>query len=300
MTTQISERLQRLISIAEDLTPAGLDADAYNRDVWTFFERELGDGVLERADAFALAAELGGLMDGNASILDIGRADCGGDGTDLVLEIRESILWSVLHMSADARAERAFRAGIANEAQRLAEEPIPGWVVPGAHVRFRRDVDRFPQTVIKAGATGVVAYIESEGSVYVRLDHEDGNLDEWGNCCVWYPEKISGPPSQLSELAEDIEPTGATHYLCDGMSAPIPCTRQDPYGPERGHYAVFRGLGEAPGDGYVLRPVSAIGVEAYRRALPDAATHADLDLGLFAIPVTPAGCWEPGRWDGPE
>lgn len=53
-------------------------------------------------------------------------------------------------------------------------------VARGDRVRFKAQLDIYPFTVVKAGSTGTVMYINRH-VVAIRLDHYDDNLDEWDN-----------------------------------------------------------------------------------------------------------------------
>lgn len=50
----------------------------------------------------------------------------------------------------------------------------------GDRVRFKKDVDRFPQTIVRRGETGTVARNE-KGLFTVKLDRHHEALDEWAN-----------------------------------------------------------------------------------------------------------------------
>mgnify|MGYP000508744783 CR=1 FL=1 len=54
-------------------------------------------------------------------------------------------------------------------------------VVPGSRVRLVQDVDNYPTCYIKAGETGTLTRIDSEGAYWIKLDAQHPELAEWEN-----------------------------------------------------------------------------------------------------------------------
>lgn len=69
---------------------------------------------------------------------------------------------------------------------------------PGAYVRLKRDVERFPDFIARAGTTGVVV---SDGDTFaVRMLMWLRGAEEWGNEVQWYASSPS-----LGDPADDLE-----------------------------------------------------------------------------------------------
>ena len=69
---------------------------------------------------------------------------------------------------------------------------------PGTVVRLRRDVERFPDFIARAGVTGVVVRVDSD-AITVRLFMWLRGAEEWGNEVQWYRD------SMLGEASDDME-----------------------------------------------------------------------------------------------
>jgi hypothetical protein len=69
----------------------------------------------------------------------------------------------------------------------------------GTRVRIVKDVDVFPTIFLKAGETGTLAEIGSEGQYYVKLDLPHSELNEWDNCIeLWDWSKDNGNDPELT------------------------------------------------------------------------------------------------------
>jgi hypothetical protein len=56
----------------------------------------------------------------------------------------------------------------------------------GSKVVLTQDVDSYPTVYVKAGATGTLTRIDSEGCYWVKLDQHVADLDEWDNeLAIW-------------------------------------------------------------------------------------------------------------------
>lgn len=67
----------------------------------------------------------------------------------------------------------------------------------GMRVRLRRDIERFPHFIARAGLTGTVADI-SGGNVSVHMDMPLPGAESWDNEIVWDPELAD-------DIADDLE-----------------------------------------------------------------------------------------------
>lgn len=54
----------------------------------------------------------------------------------------------------------------------------------GKKVRLKRDVDRYPNFVAKAGSTGVINWW-SDDDASVKLDEPLAGAEHWDNCILW-------------------------------------------------------------------------------------------------------------------
>jgi hypothetical protein len=84
--------------------------------------------------------------------------------------------------------EEAVREWIANNAvpHMPGEQPkVPGiHVRPGYRFKLRRDVDRFPDFLVRKGSTGTVISAH-KGSIVALMDHVIEGAKEWENHVIW-------------------------------------------------------------------------------------------------------------------
>jgi hypothetical protein len=72
----------------------------------------------------------------------------------------------------------------------------------GTRVRLRRDVDRFPHFLARAGAWGTVT-MNHEGMVAVHMDEQIPGAETWDNEIVWYEEQGHDPRRDLEVDGEE-------------------------------------------------------------------------------------------------
>lgn len=58
----------------------------------------------------------------------------------------------------------------------------------GDRVKLVRDVERFPDFIAPAGATGTVSGIEINGDIAVKMDAIITGCEEWNNEIHWYDD----------------------------------------------------------------------------------------------------------------
>ena len=87
-----------------------------------------------------------------------------------------------------AAAEEAVREWIMNNA--VPDDPEEQPRVPRIHVRpgyrftLRRDVDRFPDFLVRKGATGTVIST-ANGTIVALMDHIIQGAEQWDNQLFW-------------------------------------------------------------------------------------------------------------------
>jgi hypothetical protein len=72
-------------------------------------------------------------------------------------------------------------------------------LTPGTVVRLKRDVERFPDFIARAGTTGVVVRVDPN-AIAVRLFMWLRGAEEWNNEVMWY---VTSP--SLGDPADDLE-----------------------------------------------------------------------------------------------
>jgi len=57
-------------------------------------------------------------------------------------------------------------------------------IQPGYRFRLRRDIDRFPDFIVRKGATGTVTRARN-GAVFALMDQHIHGAEEWDNHVWW-------------------------------------------------------------------------------------------------------------------
>lgn len=82
----------------------------------------------------------------------------------------------------------------------------------GLRVVLTMDVDRFPDALVRKGATGTVE-LSQEGMIEIKLDDEHPGLAAWDNCLQWNREMECEDGETLAEVfwsqAEETAPSPA-------------------------------------------------------------------------------------------
>ena len=87
----------------------------------------------------------------------------------------------------------------------VAAEQLPA---VGSRGRLRRNVDRFPHFIAKAGATGTVTEA-TDSLIAVRMDEVLPGAEEWDNEVCWTPDDIEAADQTVAAVFyEDVEITG--------------------------------------------------------------------------------------------
>jgi hypothetical protein len=58
-------------------------------------------------------------------------------------------------------------------------------IQPGYRFRLRRDIDRFPDFLVREGATGTVTEVTEDGVIVALMDRHIHGAEEWDNHVWW-------------------------------------------------------------------------------------------------------------------
>lgn len=69
----------------------------------------------------------------------------------------------------------------------------------GARYRLKRDVERFPYFIAKAGMTGVAEFDDGDEAC-LKMDEPLPDCEEWGNCIQWVRADDANPFDDVEAL----------------------------------------------------------------------------------------------------
>jgi hypothetical protein len=117
------------------------------------------------------------------------------DPRHAIVEAALEAFWATVAARVPEAKSGDFPPDADSAIERAAYEAVTTWLLLnappklppiGARVRLRRDVERYPHFIARAGMVGTVTEADADSGVSVKLDEHLDGAEEWENQVKWY------------------------------------------------------------------------------------------------------------------